>query len=390
VGGRDRTSRKIRYWRVIVSTIWRRQEDGMSQERAGTREWTRQAEAVALQRRFGVIQGCEATRPYALTPDFVRQLQNAGFVALNLSLAPHDARKGLSSETKTFMSIVEAIDEWHAAVEKLPGAAILPVRTVDDISLAKRTGRVALIFGLQGAGYWLDRKLLVLRTLHRLGVRVVGIAYMRRDIFAEGTGEKADGSLSSLGERLVKDLNRLGMVIDLSHMGRRASLEVMELSEHPVILSHSNVRALCPSPRNLTDEQIDAVAQTGSVIGLAALSPLVTLESRRPTVGDFIAHLDYIVQRVGPDHVGMGWEYAHARRPEDLVMSNSLYPDILGGKLTVETAHCEDVDGPQDMAKVTERLLDLGYPEDVLAKIFFSNYMRVFSQVWTRAGREQG
>ena len=347
------------------------------------RAWNRQPESIELQRRFGAVQGCDATRPYAFKADFVGSLLDAGFVALNVSLAPHDARKGLSSETKSFAFIAEAIDEWHAAAADLPDTVILPVRSASDILEAKRAGKIAIIFGLQGAGYWLDRKLILTRTLHRLGVRIVGISYMRRDIFGEGTGEKADGSLSSMGERLVARLNDLGMVIDLSHMGCRASLEVIEQSRHPVIFSHSNVWALCPSPRNLRDEQIDAIARTGGVIGVAALSPLVISNpSRRPTIDDFIAHLDHIVQRVGPDFVGLGWEYAHARRPEDVLLSNSLYPDILGGKLTVATAHCQDVDGPQDLAKVTECLLNLGYPEAAIEKILFRNYMRVFEQVW--------
>ncbi len=351
--------------------------------RVSERVWKRQQEAADLQRRLGAIQGCDATRPYAFKTDFVRSLLDAGFVALNVSLAPHDARKGLSSETKSFAFIADAIDEWHAAAAGLSDTVMLPVRSAGDILKAKQDGKIAIIFGLQGAGYWLDRKLILTRTLHRLGVRIVGISYMRRDIFGEGTGERADGSISLLGERLVARLNDLRMVIDLSHMGCRASLEVIEQSRHPVIFSHSNVWSICSSPRNLRDEQIDAIARRGGVIGVAALSPLVISDlSRRPTIDDFIAHLDYIVQRVGPDFVGLGWEHAHARRPEDILLSNSLYPDILGGKLTVATAHCEDVDGPHDLMKVTESLLNLGYPEGAIEKILFRNYMRVFEQVW--------
>src|SRR5690606_11212718 len=194
---------------------------------------------------------------------------------------------------------------------------IMPATTIQDLKKAKETGGVALVFGLQGAGYWLDRELVLLRTVYRLGVRIVGISYQKRDLFTDGTGEPANAGLSRAGQDFVKEMNRLGMVIDLSHTGERASLEAIELSEQPIVFSHSNVRSLFDSVRNLSDEQIDAVAQTNGVIGVAAFTSLFkedVVEANKPTVDDFVEHLDYLVNRAGIDHVGVGLDYGHKRR----------------------------------------------------------------------------
>lgn len=341
-------------------------------------------QAREIQLASGVIQGCETTRPYAFGAGYVQELRDAGIVALNLTLATPQSTRGMSPEGWSFHNVIESIDEWDTLGRGLPKPGVLmPVRTGTDLEEAKRSGRIAIIFGLQGAGYWLDRRLRLLRTVHRLGVRIVGVSYMRRDIFAEGSGEPGDTRLSSLGEHWIREMNHLGMVIDLSHTGRRAALEAMALSKDPVIFSHSNAHRLCANPRNLSDEQIDALAQNGGVIGIATLSPLVRSEPDcPPTVEDLVAHIDYIVQRVGPKHVGLGWEYAHGRRQEDLDLPNRLYPDILGGKLRPTTVHCLRADGPEDIINVTVLLLARGYTAQDVTKILYGNWHRVFSTVW--------
>ncbi len=341
-------------------------------------------QAREIQLASGVIQGCETTRPYAFGVGYVQKLRDAGIVALNITLATPQSTRGMSPESWSFHDVIESIDEWDTVGSSLPEPRVLmPVRTVADLEEARRNRRIAIIFGLQGAGYWLDRRLRLLRTVHRLGVRIVGVSYMRRDIFADGSGESGDARLSSLGKHWIHEMNRLGMVIDLSHTGRRAALEAIALSNDPVIFSHSNAYRLCANPRNLTDEQIDALAQNEGVIGIATLSPLVSAgPDHQPTVEDLVAHIDHIVQRVGPEHVGLGWEYAYGRRQEDLDLPNRLYPDILGGKLRPATAHCLRADGPEDVINVTALLLARGYAAGDVTRILYGNWHRVFSRVW--------
>jgi len=341
-------------------------------------------DSLAFQRASGVVQACEVTRAYAYTPAYYQEQRDAGVAAVNVTLAATDARKGISSDSRTFYHVVDSIEEWHRVCARLPVPGVtIPVRTAADIEAAHATGKVGIIFGLQGAGSWLDREVVLLRTISRLGVRIVGLAYQRRDIFADGSGEPSNAGLSVYGKAFIREMNDLGLVIDLSHMGLRASMEAMELTRHPVIFSHSNVHALVPSVRNLTDEQIDAAVATGGVICVTAFTSLLMAnvsKGRRPTLDDYVAHVDYLVQRVGPDHVGVGLDYAHQRVQDDLEVHNRLHPEL--GRLNTETIHAQGLDGPAELVNLTARLLSRGYRRDDIQNILSGNLMRVFRTVW--------
>jgi membrane dipeptidase len=208
---------------------------------------------------------------------------------------------------------------------------------------------------------------------------------MKRDLFTDGTLEAGNAGLSEAGRDFVREANRLGIVIDVSHTGERSSLEMIELSEDPVIFSHSNAKVLCPSSRNLANEQLDAVAAKGGVIGITTFSPLLrpdVTRLNRPTVEDVLTHIDYVVQRVGIDHVGLGMDWGHQRRQEDLDLHNRAYKDFNKNKLEVETAHAHGLDGPQDFVNVTELLLARKYKDEEIGKILSRNFLRVFEAVW--------
>lgn len=342
-------------------------------------------DVMSVQRKAGVFQALEVTRPYAFDTSYVRELRDAGVFAINITLGAPDLRKGISPARWSFYDIARSVEDWYDVKSSLadPGLTI-PATTVKEIRSAKESGGIAIVFGLQGAGNWLDRELVLLRTVYRLGVRIVGVSYQKRDWFTDGTGEPANAGLSRAGRDFVREMNRLGMVIDLSHTGERASLEAIELTERPVVFSHSNVRSLFTSVRNLSDEQIAAVAQINGVIGVAAFTSLFkedVTEANKPTVDDFLEHLDYLVERAGIDHVGVGLDYGHKRRQEDLDMHNELHPEITRGIARVETVHCRDLDGPSDLHNLTSRLIDRGYTEADIAKILSGNFMRVFEEV---------
>ncbi|MFC2105920.1 dipeptidase, partial [Candidatus Bipolaricaulota bacterium] len=145
------------------------------------------------------------------------------------------------------------------------------------------------------------------------------------------------------------------------------------------------MRALSPSVRNMTDEELDALAENGGVVGITSFATLLmdnVTATHRPTVDDFMDHLDYAVQRIGIDHVGIGLDTAPGRKQEDMDLQIRLHPEVVRGDLRVEFAHCKDLDGPQDMVNVTQRLLQRGYSEEDIEKILFGNFLRVFRAVW--------
>lgn len=343
-------------------------------------------DVVSVQREAGIFQALEVTRPYAFDSAYLETLRDAGVFGINITLGAPDLRKGISPARWNFYDIARSVEDWHEVDKELAESGLItPATTIRQLKDAKENGKVALVFGLQGAGYWLDRELVLLRTVYRLGVRIVGVSYQKRDWFTDGTGEPANAGLSRAGKDFVREMNRLGMLIDLSHTGERSSLDAIELSEQPVVFSHSNVRALFSSVRNLSDEQIAAVAQTNGVIGVAAFTSLFkenVSESNKPTVEDFLDHLDYLVERAGVDHVGIGLDYGHNRRQEDLDMHNDLHPEITRGIARVETVHCKDLDGPKDLRNLTGRLINRGYSESDVAKILSGNFMRVLEEVW--------
>jgi microsomal dipeptidase-like Zn-dependent dipeptidase len=254
---------------------------------------------------------------------------------------------------------------------------------VADIEAAHAQNKTALILGFQ-APKPIDDDPSLLEGFHRMGIRICGLSYQRRNYFANGSGEDKDNGLGMLGFELVRTMNDLGVVIDLSHVGDTSSLDAIEASEHPVIISHSNARALCNHFRNATDEMIRAMAKKGGVIGIGALS--MYLREDGPKVGttfkDAVRHMAYVAELVGIDHVGIGTDAApESRKMGDLQAMDSRYPEF---KFSTE--------GPiekryafqkiTDMPKLTDQLVAHGFSDEDIAKILGGNMMRVFRKIW--------
>jgi membrane dipeptidase len=160
-----------------------------------------------------------------------------------------------------------------------------------------------VVFNFQGTDP-LEGSLELVEAYYALGVRHMGLAYNLRNRVGDGCFEPNDAGLSLFGRKLIAQMNRCGMLIDGSHAGVRTSLHAMELSSAPVIFSHANPAGLCPHPRNLSDEQIRACAATGGVVGILGISNMLG------TDGDvsperIATHVDYCVQLVGIEHVGL-------------------------------------------------------------------------------------
>jgi membrane dipeptidase len=180
-------------------------------------------------------------------------------------------------------------------------------------------------------------------------------------------------------------MNRIGMLIDLSHVGRRARLEAIEASADPVIFSHSNPRALHGNPRNISDEQMRACAAKGGVVGLATFSAFVgdTSDGRHPGLDDYFRQMDHVLDLIGPAHVGIGTDIF--LDPTDGVwwraVTGRLYPEVSQG-MTYETHNIEGFMHYSDFPSVAESMLRHGYDEPTVRQILGGNWRRVYSQVW--------
>ncbi len=276
------------------------------------------------------------------------------------------------------------VEDWNNYVEKHKEKLLL-VTNAMDIEKAKKENKLGIIFGSQNATIIGDR-LEFLGVYQRLGMRIIQISYTYQNLLGEGCGERTDSGLSIFGIEAVKEMNRLGLVIDLSHCSDRVTMDVLEYSKDPVLITHSNPRAMINHRRNKTDEQIKALAEKGGVIGMVTYAPFVSKDSR-PTWEEYLNILDYTVNLVGVDHVGIGIDFSIWTQEEynEWVRANpNLVPQGPQDGWMWRNIMVNDEGRPEykQVFKITEGLIDRGYSDQDIKKILGLNFMRVLKQVW--------
>jgi len=240
---------------------------------------------------------------------------------------------------------------------------LMSVRTAEDIRTAKATGKLGVMYYFQH-GSFLGKHLKNLELFKERGVKVIQLAYDTNQI---GGGGRDDATkLTEFGVEVVRRMNELGLAIDLSHCGKRTTLQAIELSEDPVTCNHANAIAMTPHWRNKSDDEIKALAAKGGVIGCMPLRRFAALRgSRSPGIDDYVAHIDYIVNLVGIDHVGFsidGYMNGDAAYPRKDAMDEYL----------------------NSMARwkfVVLKLMKMGYAREDLQKIMGGNFLRVYERV---------
>jgi membrane dipeptidase len=259
---------------------------------------------------------------------------------------------------------------------------------VEDLEAAKREGGAAIILGFQNSDP-IEGSLAYLDLFHRLGVRIVQLTYQRRNLAADGGGEPANGGLSLFGRDLVAELNKLGILIDLSHTGERSTLEAIELSEAPVAITHSCLRHFNPVPRNASDDVIKALAARGGVFGMNAIARLISPKGRQEgaTVEQFVDGIDYVVELVGIDHVGIGLDINEGLTPELFEERRkgflTEFPELrMGGDFPFEHYYAFGLTSMANVALITDALVRRGYDDSDVLKILGGNFVRLFGEVW--------
>lgn len=330
-------------------------------------------------------QGTAVLLPTALVPPppvsgvpFLDRLLASGVTAMNVTMGI----SGIGIGVDNFRSMVGTIHGYLCYFE-LEHRRLVHVLTVDDILRAKREGRVGIIFGCQGLASKIEDDPNLLRILHRLGLRIGQLTWNERNSIGCGCLEVPDSGLSQFGRVVVREMNHLGIAIDLAHAGPRTTQEVVDLSAQPVIVSHANVRRLTDSPRNLPDEVLKSVAGKRGVVGITAYSPFCEAKPGvRPTIKEVVDHIAYAAELVGVEHVGVGSDFFEG---ESLVRFEHLfrvrYPDVIR-HYTLETVYTEGFDGVACFPRLTEALVARGFSDDEVLKILGGNFLRVFREVW--------
>lgn len=245
-------------------------------------------------------------------------------------------------------------------------------RTRADVETAVADGAIAFILGMEG-GEPVQSGPEALRTFYELGVRVLGFTWNQRNLLADGIGEaRADGGLTELGYRMVEEANRLGILLDVSHLTVRSFWDMLETSEEPVIASHSNALALCEHPRNIDDEQIEALADSGGFIGINGVAGFISDDPEEADLERMLDHLDHVVALVGARHVTLGPDFVdYLQDPEG--------PDT---SLRLKgISYARGFESIRSMPNVTAGLVERGYDEEQIRGILGLNFLRVFGDV---------
>ena len=293
---------------------------------------------------------------------------------------------------------LDMIDSVYRAVERHP-TDLMFATSVADIRRAKRTGRVAALMGIEG-GHAIEDSLPALREFYRLGVRYMTLTWNNTNNWADaGRGEKKHNGLSEFGKEVVREMNRLGMLIDVSHVSDKTMSDALDVSKAPIIASHSSARAISNVPRNIPDDLLERIAKNGGVVQVNFYSAFVDvktvgpqseerdkrlkaqqdaidekykndperraeesdkLEAANPLpplpISKLIDHIDHIVKVAGIDHVGIGADFDGANDMPEGAQDVSMLPNI------------------------TYELLKRGYSERDIRKILGENFLRVFAE----------
>lgn len=262
---------------------------------------------------------------------------------------------------------------------------IVLVRSASDIEKAKKTGKLALFLQFQNAAV-VERNLDLVNMYKALGINIMGIAYNERNQFANGVTEAVDGGLSTLGVQLIERLNETKIIVDVAHTGAQSGLDAVAASKSPVVLSHSNSRNYRPSPRNAPDELIKAVAKSGGLVGAVMYPPFVA-EKAFPTMDDYVGNIDYLVQLVGIDHVGISSDYTYQISVSPAEQKAGWKQMIDSGVWTKEAypydvlSYPQGIETPKTFFYLTDALLGRGYKKEDIAKLWGGNWLRIMREV---------
>ena len=285
-----------------------------------------------------------------------------------------------------FAHTVGTIAQVQQLIE-LHGDYFTAVRNAADMARAQRERKLGIILSFESAEM-LSGQLASLELFRNLGVRVMQLSYNRTSPFAAGVMEPTAGGLTPLGREAVREMNRLGIAIDLSHANAATTTDVLALSAEPPVMTHAGCAAVHVHPRNKTDEQLRALAAKGGVVGIYDL-PYLTASPRQPTVDDYMAHMEHALQVAGEDHVGVGSDVGIAPLDTSPAGMAEIERDTKERRAAGLAAPEEDrppyvigLNVPRRMEIIADRLLRRGYSAAAAEKVLGANFARVFTQIW--------
>ena len=300
----------------------------------------------------------------AIAPRLIRDGINLSVYAISGDSYSHSQNTGRYLETA-----LENIDQFLQEAPMSEGMISL-VRTKNDLPEKIQPGQLSFILHFEG-GMPLQGSIQQLRNFYRLGLRSMQLTWNFRNELGDGVWEnRTGGGLTNFGVAVIKEMNRLGMIVDLAHMNREGFFQALDVAQAPLIVSHANACGMLDNVRNLADDQIKAIAAQGGLVGILALPERVA----KGDVGieDMLKHMDYMINLVGVEHLALGMDFVKYDGPRTLKdRHHPLHKDPL----------IKGFEEIEDLPNLIDGLQKHGYHEDEIALILGGNYLRVLKTI---------
>jgi membrane dipeptidase len=272
---------------------------------------------------------------------------------------------------------------------------VIHCKKVDDIVTAYNTGRLAWVAVLESTSC-IENEVDRIGILYGLGIRAMGLCYSESNMLGSGLQEIRDGGLTDFGYDAIIRMNKVKMLIDVSHVSDQTALDAIEASKKPIMISHAGARALLPIRRLFPDEVFQALAEKNGVIGIeAAPGYTATKDNPIPSIDTYMEHLEYCVNLMGIDHVGCGPDTLYGdhvglyrlgeERQNTAGLGHYIRPGFVGDGSNVETLpdYVKGMENPTEcLQNITRWLVKHGYSDQEIAKIIGGNILRLLKQVW--------
>lgn len=314
-----------------------------------------------------------------LSPEMVKNAVASGITAVNLTVGG-----GGGSDVEGYFKNMAM---WERELQKHPDA-LMKVRSMADLKTAKDTKRLGIIFGFQDCSV-IGMDLSRVEMFRSHGVMIMQLTYNGRNQIADGCLVPNDAGLSPYGHDFVAELNKQKIIVDLSHCSTKTTADGIKASKAPVAISHSGCKAIADRPRSKRDEELKAMADKGGVVGIY-LMPFLTM-GPQPMADDVVKHIDHAVNVCGEDHVGIGsdlsitphnvteaYKTAHAKFVRERKEAGRAAP----GEDEKIFMFVPDLNYPNRLELIADKLLAKGYKEARVEKIIGGNFARLMREVW--------
>ena len=311
--------------------------------------------------------------------EIFRQMRAGGVAAVHVTICYHE----------NFRETVANIEAWNRRFERFP-ELICQARTAEDVRRAQAAGRTAILFGFQNCSP-IEDDIGLVEICHALGARFMQLSYNNQSLLAAGCYEAEDPGITRMGRQVIAEMNRVGLVVDMSHSAERSTIEAIEISERPIAITHANPAFWHPALRNKSDAVLKALGESGGMLGLS-LYPHHLKDGSDCTLDSFCAMVARTAEFMGLEHIGLGSDLCQDQ-PDSVVEWMRV------GRWSKEMDYGEGSKSqagfpPQppwfrdnrDFGKIAEGLRGAGFAESEVARIMGLNWLEFFERSFAPAG----